>query len=420
MCIEVASDGGTRILLDLGMPLYDANHEDFPRETQQRPTRELIAEKVLPDIAALYADDPAAPAFGAIILTHAHLDHCGLAHHAHPDIPVYGSRGTIALLEVGRVFFPNAALPRDLRELPEDGPLRIGSLAVNAIQVDHAAPDSRALLVEADGQRFLYSGDLRAHGRTGYRFDVLLRNARLHGVDWLLLEGTTLGPSTSFHGQRSEQDVEQSLVAIAKRDTDKLLAVIASGQDLDRLVSCFRAAKRSGRLLVVDPYQAFVLMKLAPLSTSIPQFTWDIVRVCFAPHQVERLKNAGLMQVVWDMASASKISTDELAENPSAYLMCARGGVGVTKVFDKIGPSRVSLIWSQWGGYWRRGGCAIHEWTERTGVEAQFVHSGGHAWPEDLKRLAEALRPKQLVIVHTEGGAGTTFANQSCLSSDSI
>ncbi|AUB84085.1 MBL fold metallo-hydrolase [Candidatus Thiodictyon syntrophicum] len=420
MCIEVASEDGTRILLDLGMPLYDANHEDVPRDTQQRPTRELIAEKVLPDVAALYADDPAAPAFSAIILTHAHLDHYGLAHHAHPDIPVYGSRGTIALLEVGRIFFPDAALPGDLRELPEHGPLLIGALAVTAIPVDHGAPDSRALFVESNGQRLLYSGDLRAHGRTGYRFDALLRDTRLHGIDWLLLEGMTLGASASPHGQRSEQDVEESLVMIARRDNDKLLAVIAPGQNLDRLVSCFRAAKRSGRLLVVDPYQAFVLMKLAPLSASIPQFTWDGIRVCFAPHQVERLRNAGLMQLVWDMRIAAKVSTDELAENPGAYLMCARAGFGMTKVFDKIGPSRVSLVWSQWSGYWRRGGCPIREWSERTGVEARFVHSGGHAWPEDLKRLAEALQPKQLVIVHTEGGAGTTFASPPCLSSDLV
>jgi ribonuclease J len=402
------------------MPLYDANHEDFPRGTQQRPTHELIAEKVLPDVAALYADDPAAPAFAAIILTHAHLDHYGLAHHAHPDIPVYGSRGTIALLEVARVFFPDAALPGDLRELPEDGPLLIGSLAITAIPVDHAAPDSRALFVEADGQRLLYSGDLRAHGRTGYRFDALLRDTRLHGIDWLLLEGTTLGASAGSHGLRSEQDVEESLVMIARRDTDKLLGVIAPGQNLDRLVSCFRAAKRSGRLLVVDPYQAFVLTTLAPLSTSIPQFTWDLVRVCFAPHQVERLKNAGLMQLVWDMRSAAKVSTDTLAENPGAYLMCARAGFGMTKVFDKIGPGRVSLVWSQWSGYWKRTGCPIREWSERTGVAARFIHSGGHAWPEDLKRLAEALQPEQMVIVHTEGGAGTMFASPPCLSSDSV
>ena len=67
----------------------------------------------------------------------------------------------------------------------------------------------------------------------------------------------------------------------------------ASGQNLDRLVSCFRAAKRSGRLLVIDAYQAYVLMQLAPLSKNIPQVAWDDVRISFAPHQVERLKAAG-------------------------------------------------------------------------------------------------------------------------------
>ena len=48
---------------------------------------------------------------------------------------------------------------------------------------------------------------------------------------------------------------------------EKLVAVVASGQNVDRLVSCYRAARRSGRLLVIDPYQAYVLMKLAPLSS---------------------------------------------------------------------------------------------------------------------------------------------------------
>ena len=49
------------------------------------------------------------------------------------------------------------------------------------------------------------------------------------------------------------------------------------------------------RLLVIDAYQAYVLMQLAPLSMNIPQVGWDGVRVSFAPHQVERLKVAGLM-----------------------------------------------------------------------------------------------------------------------------
>ena len=35
-----------------------------------------------------------------LLLTHAHLDHYGLAHHAHRSIPVYGSRGTLAVLQI--------------------------------------------------------------------------------------------------------------------------------------------------------------------------------------------------------------------------------------------------------------------------------------------------------------------------------
>ena len=402
MCIEIAADDGTRILLDLGMPLYDDAGADYPRGTPERPTRELIAEGVLPDVSGLYTDDPAAPAIAAIVLTHAHLDHYGLAHHAHPGIPAYGSTGTLAILRVSNVFFPDAGRIPDLRELPAEGPLRIGAISVTAIPVDHAAPDSRALLVEADGRRLLYTGDLRAHGRTGFRFDALFVDPRVHRVDTLLIEGTTLGAQASGHGQRRETDVEDALAKLAASRPDNLIAVVCSGQNVDRLVSCYKAARRSGRELVVDPYQAYVLRELAPLSSSIPQFDWEHVRVCFAPHQVERLKQAGLMKLVYAMKDAGKVSTDELAERPSRYLMSTRSGFGLTKVFEKVGAGRVELVWSQWSGYWKRDGCAMREWAEKRGASVHFIHSGGHAWPEDLARLAAAVAAKQTVFVHTE------------------
>lgn len=406
MCIEVSAQDGTRILLDLGMPLVASDGGDFPRNTPQRPTADLIQDGILRDIPGLYAEDPTAPSVTAIILTHSHLDHYGLAHHAHPAVPVYGSDGTISILEVGRVFFPDAALPGDLRRLPTNEPVRLGGLTLTAIPVDHAAPDSRALLVEADGQRLLYTGDLRAHGRTGFRFEKMLVDERLRGVDWLLIEGTTLGSSSDTHGLSSESDVEEQLVELEEGRRDSLIAVVASGQNVDRLVSCFRAAKRGGRQLVIDPYQAYVLMKLAPLSKSIPQFGWDDVRVNFAPHQVERLKQANLMELVYEMSEQGKVTSDQLASEPGRYLMCTRSGHGVTRVFDKIGSGRVELVWSMWSGYWNRQGCAMREWAERTDVEARFIHSGGHAWPEDLRRLATAIAAKHMVWVHTDATVG--------------
>ena len=44
----------------------------------------------------------------------------------------------------------------------------------------------------------------------------------------------------------------------------------------------------------------------------------------------------------------------------------------------------------------------MREWAERRGVEAHFVHSGGHAWPQDLDRLTGAIGAKQTVPVHTD------------------
>ena len=193
---------------------------------------------------------------------------------------------------------------------------------MTAVPVDHAAPDSRALLCQADGQRLLYTGDLRAHGRTGFRFENPLADERVRGVDRLLCEGITLGSSSGSHGLRSEADVEAELLALALAEPGKLVAVAASGQNLDRLVSCFRAARRAGRQLVVDAYQAYVLRQLAPLSPNIPQVDWDGVRVKLAHHQVSRLERAGLMDLAREMSGRAYLGTREIVAHPDRFLGC--------------------------------------------------------------------------------------------------
>ncbi|MBE3111761.1 MAG: MBL fold metallo-hydrolase, partial [Acidobacteria bacterium] len=253
-CVELRSDRGARLLLDVGMPLTQPDGSDWPRGTMTRPADELRREGVLPDIDGLYADS--SPEVSALILSHAHLDHHGLAHHVHPGIPVYGSRGTIAMLGASKLFIPHAAIPTDLRELPAAGAVSIASFSVQGIPVDHAAPDSRALLVEVDGQRLLYSGDLRAHGRHRYLFDEL--PAAAGRIDVLVLEGTTVGHPQGSHGFAAEAEVELRLSELLRRDGG-LVVVIASGQNIDRAVSVYRAVLAVGRELVIDPYQAYVL-----------------------------------------------------------------------------------------------------------------------------------------------------------------
>jgi ribonuclease J len=362
-----------------------------------RPGNELRAERVLPNIEGLYVGST--PAFSALVLSHAHLDHHGLAHYVHPDIPVFGSRGTIQMLKVSCLFIPDASVPACVCELPGSDAVSIGPFKVCGIPVDHAAPDSRALLVEADGQRLLYSGDLRAHGRQRELFDSLPAKAGL--IDVLVLEGTTVGQPAGSHGLPSEADVERRLTELLKSN-DGFVSVIASGQNIDRAISVYRAALASGRELVIDPYQAYVLMMLKNICPEAPQFDWPSVRVKFIRSHVSSLKEAGLWSLACRMSRAGKVSAEQLASNPRGFVYLARSSTATVALLRYLmKTTRPTIIWSQWRGYLKRGG-PIPRFCHEHGIEPVLIHSGGHAYPEDLSDLVCRLHPKAVVPIHTE------------------
>lgn len=395
-CVELRSASGVRILLDVGMPLTRPDGGNWPCGTMARPAAELRREGVLPDIDGLYADSK--PEVSALILSHAHLDHYGLVQHIHPDVPVYGSRGTIEMLRASKLFIPDAAVPVNLCELPCAGRVSVAGFSVRGIPVDHAAPDSRAILVEADEQRLLYSGDLRAHGRHRHLFDELPEAAG--AIDVLVLEGTTVGQPQGSHGFPEEVDVESHLRKVLRCECG-LVVVVASGQNIDRAVSVYRAALAVGRELVIDPYQAYVLRTLRDVCPEAPQFDSPSVRVKFISNHVAKLKDAGLWGLACQMSRAGKVTSEQLAANPGRFVYLARSsGATVALLRYLARATRPTVVWSQWSGYLAKGGPVQH-FCDENGLCPLVLHSGGHAHPADLATLVSRLRPKAVVPIHT-------------------
>lgn len=396
-CIEIQSKNGNRLLLDAGMPLAKPDGGDWPRGTMIRPSLELQAEGILPRISGLYNGTKLE--FLGLVLSHAHLDHHGLAHYLHPSIPVYGSKGTIEMLRASKLFIPNASIPENVRDLPKNGKTVIGPFTVYGFPVDHSAPDSRAILVEADGKRLLYTGDLRAHGRQAALFDLLPEKAGI--VDVLILEGTTMGQPQGSHGFNSEVDVERRLSDLLIK-TPGIVITIASGQNIDRAVSVYRAALNAGRELVLDPYQAYIHRVLKNICPEIPQYDSPSVRVKFIRNHVEKLKVAGLWNLACDMSRAGKVTAEQLAANPASFVYLARSsGATVALLRYLIQTTMPTVVWSQWGGYLKKGG-PVPQFCIENGIKPVLIHSGGHAHPEDLARLASRINPKVVVPIHTE------------------
>jgi len=394
-CIEIAS-GGDRILLDLGQPLAIPG-EDGPT-VYGRPVAELIREGVLPDVAGVYRND--IPGLRAVVLSHAHQDHTGLAGFVHSDIPVLATTGTWALADAIAPFVPNRDNIFNRQVLHRGRPRRFGSLRITAVPVDHSAPDAAALYVEGGDRNLLYTGDLRAHGKKGYLFDDLI--CRYAGkVHTLLVEGTTVG--RPGHDCTTESDIGAEFEN-RFRHQKGLSLVFCSGQNLDRIVVIFRAAKKTGKTLVIDLYTAYTLHKLAYLSANIPQWNWPGIKIIAWPYQERSLRKAqqgGFVDVTKTAKKWTSIAV--LKDQGDRHVLLMRANRMMNSLESKLGEKTkdVDVIWSMWDGY-RKHDRHVGPFCERHGVNSTYIHTSGHApWP-DLIRLIKGLQPEVIVPVHTE------------------
>lgn len=390
-CVELRAQGKS-LILDLGMPLVNPDGSPFD---------EKEAKGILPDVPGLYGDGPCNVV--GVVLSHAHADHHGLAHHVRPDVPVFVSKGTKALLDVGRIFLPNVGDISNLQVVPQMWkPVDIEPFVVRLHPVDHSAADAVAIEVVAEGKKVFYSGDLRGTGWKKKLFYKLLDDPPRH-VDAMLMEGSTLGRKEGEYGCPDEPAVERAIIEEIK-GSDNLALLFCSGQNVDRIVTAHKAAQATGRQLVIGLYEAYILDQLKFLSDRLPQYGWPDIRVRFWANQWQSLKKHGHRDFV-DAVRASKhgISEKGIVARRSKVLMLARANKFLPTITRKLPTlDGLRLIWSMWTGYLTRAPeNPFKTFCAERGLTWKEIHASGHASIEDLRKLAQAVQPRWLVPIHT-------------------
>jgi len=393
-CVELcSSSGATRIIIDIGLPLVNKDMSPFEWSIHRKSTLpQLLEKKILPSVDGLYENDK--PAVTAVVLSHAHLDHYGLLPFVHADIPVYMSVGTKSLAEVSNAFLnTNVKLDR-VKTFEMWQTFQIGEFAITPYLMDHSAPDAAAFLIEADGQRIFYTGDFRGHGRKGVLLDRLTKDPPPR-INYLVMEGSMLGRAEGLYPD--EASVEQAIrdVFLSQKG---LCYVFTSSQNLDRLVSIYRAARHSGKTLVVDLYTTFVLDKLGVLSKSVPQFNWEGVRVLYSYYHAQKL--AELDKALLYKYKSAKIEFEEIRDNPENKVLLAKDNRYVRNIITELKDSGKALaIFSMWHGYLERGD--LEQFLEPNSIPITEIHTSGHAYINQLQMLANALKPRWIIPIHT-------------------
>jgi ribonuclease J len=331
-----------------------------------------------------------------LVLTHPHPDHYGLAPHTSPDIPIAVGEDASRIMAAAAQFTPIGANLSASHYLRDRQPLELGPFTVTPFLVDHSGYDAFALLIEADGERLFYSGDLRAHGRKGALFERLC-NQPPKKVDSLLMEGSAVGRLEPDRTFPSEAELEEQF-AEAFRETQGMALVCASAQNIDRMVTLYRAAKKTGRDLIIDLYTAEILK--ATGNPSIPQSNWRGVRF-FAPESQRKQIKANALFDELHTHSANRVFPENLAARASQSVMLFRPSM--IRDVESVGALEgARVFWSMWQGYLEMERTQeFQEWITAHNLPFQQIHTSGHASIPDLQRLANAISPEKLVPIHT-------------------
>ena len=381
------STSRTSVLLDLGSPMDSCDNSENE-------------DNILPN---------SLDSFDAVIVTHHHKDHYGLIEHINVDVPVYISKLAMRLIQSGRIFCGDRQLVNNFRHFQAGKPFIIGDLRITPYPVDHSAADSYSFLIEGEGKRLFYSGDFRAHGRKSKLFEHLLKIVPKN-IDVLLIEGTLLG--REINRLLDERAIEELMLEHLKSEPGPSF-LICSSQNIDRIVTAYRASKRAGRIFVVDIYTAWILNEISMVSNNTPRIEWDDVRVLSkgrtaARHYVTIKKNPeyfeGFVRALYRKNNV--IRHEELKKEPGRYFLKVPY---VGWLINELDVKSSGVIYSQWKGYMSEqynptGYLHLKRLKENPRVNFVTIHTSGHAVVKDLKRLIDAISPTTIIPVHTEHG----------------
>jgi len=357
--IEITSNN-SRLLLDIGLDLVPENNQS------------------LPEIPGLF--DYAG--FDVVIVTHYHSDHIGLAYNIHPNIPLYMGEMSFKTLKASDQYLRRTTL-NPTGFLRHKQSFKIKDITVTPFLCDHSAFDSYMILCETEDESLLYTGDFRGHGRKPYQW---LLSELPRNVDVLICEGTTL--SRSSYKLQTESQLEDECVQLFKPHSGPIF-VLQSSMNIDRLVTMYRATKRSNRIFLQDLY-------LASITTTIggripnPSFSDVYVfRTTYKRHSQH-------------LTYPRRIGIKGISKQH--FVMCVR--TSMLRYFKSL-SKQVSfqdglLIYSLWEGY--KDTIEMQTFLnecEVLGLKIISCHTSGHADERAINQLINHCNPKKIIPVHT-------------------
>ena len=406
----LVSDGDTKVLLDFGAG-FSEGLDYFASGIEARRVNgagDYFEFGLLPELQGLYSEDALQntelkhiqPEIDAVILSHYHSDHMGRISLIDQEIPVYCGETTALIHKASSESGGSSLDGREVRTFRTGDRFRVGRIEVQPLHVDHSIPGAYGFILQTSEGPVAYTGDFRFHGPMGSMTDDFIAQAQLARPLALITEGTRVSAGDRKQEMGESEVAEQTTRLL--RANPRLVFSSFRGNDVDRVLSFYKACQATGRRLVVSMKVAILLDELkSDTGMKVPQvgrdvsvylrrkgrgsyddadyYKWErrFLDHSFTAEEVRRQQNQVLLHLdQWYLPELIDIKP----ERGGAYIHAT------TEAYNEEGEQDEQVI---------------RNWVGHYGFEYHQIHASGHAPMEKVADLVNRVDAKKVIPVHT-------------------
>ena len=468
-------ENGNGVFLDFGMNFakYGKYFAEFLNERSVRGIHDPLYLNLIPklniyrsDLIPSDLDMSAYPKLNveAVLLSHAHVDHCGNIALLDESIPVMASPMSMAILKAmrdvsasgigseiayfscrepvgdgrvlkssrsksykGRDFICTSGITDELANFMcykpgQDGKnakkLNPGNIChvsdhdlsfdIDAYEVDHSIYGATAYILWGDSA-IAYTGDIRMHGKHADKSRGFVRSARDASI--LIIEGTRASRKEDF--DESEKVVFENCLK-AVEESKGLVIADFSPRNFERLETFIEIAKRASRELVVTAKDAYMLHAMECVDGVCRMEDVRIYR------ELRDKRNKWEEVVVRERWGDRYVDPSDISRNLENYILCF-SFYDMKHLLD-IKPDGGTYIYSSSEAFTEEQEfdfLRLYNWLQEFGLRIygfemvleggrlvpSFIrgyHASGHASKSDLRWMIEQIDPGAIIPVHTE------------------
>jgi ribonuclease J len=324
----------------------------------------------------------------AVVLTHGHEDHIGGVPYLlreKPDVPVVGSRLTLALLEGKLREHRITPYSLEVREgqVEQLGPFRCEFFAVN-----HSIPDALGVAIRSEAGVVLHTGDFKMDqlpldgrltdiggwarlGRDG--IDLLMSDSTNAEVPGFVVSEREIGPVLDEVFRQAQRRI---IVACFASHVHRVQQVLDAAQAHDRQVAFI------GRSMVRNMGIARDLGYL----TIPPGLIVDLDALAdIAPERIVLISTGSQGEPMSALARMANRDHRHVRIEPDDTVVLA----------SSLVPGNETAVWRVVNGLTRWGARVVHK-------ETALVHVSGHAPAGELLYVLNLTRPSNVMPIHGE------------------